>query len=392
MEFNMNDKKKNNLLYFADDEIVTGKTENKKVFVTKRINGKETHTKQEIPKETEYKRVENTQGFNFEREIVIGVNNKRNTKNNKSFNIPNKATSNIESSKKTKNRYNEYQKKSNKKSKNIKNKSNNKQKMEKQNENIGKQQKNRKKGINKVVITAISLIIMTISLAIMAFVTPIFNIKEIKVEGNDIVTTANIINLSRLKIEQNIFKNNKKEIENNIKENPYIENVTVKRILPGTINLKVTERKVEYQIKLISSYIYIDSSGNILENASSKANVLFIDGYSTTEEHLINEKKLYLTDIEKLKKVSKIKEALKSIDDLDEAEISVNIKDENEFIIYIKSENKKIYIGDITNLANKMLYVSKILEKEKDHSGIIFINGDLNSGFKPYFRETEIQE
>ena len=85
----MKNQGKNNLLYFEDDEIVTGKTENKKVFVTKRINGKETHTKQNIPKDTEYKRVPNTQGFNFEREIVIGVNSNKNAKNNNSFNKKN---------------------------------------------------------------------------------------------------------------------------------------------------------------------------------------------------------------------------------------------------------------------------------------------------------------
>lgn len=89
MILKMKNQGKNNLLYFEDDEIVTGKTENKKVFVTKRINGKETHTKQNIPKDTEYKRVPNTQGFNFEREIVIGVNSNKNAKNNNSFNKKN---------------------------------------------------------------------------------------------------------------------------------------------------------------------------------------------------------------------------------------------------------------------------------------------------------------
>ena len=100
----MKNQGKNNLLYFEDDEIVTGKTENKKVFVTKRINGKETHTKQNIPKDTEYKRVPNTQGFNFEREIVIGVNNNKNVKNNTSFNKKNITKKNkMVKSKKTQN-------------------------------------------------------------------------------------------------------------------------------------------------------------------------------------------------------------------------------------------------------------------------------------------------
>lgn len=236
----------------------------------------------------------------------------------------------------------------------------------------------------------VTFFIMIISIGIMALVTPVFNIQEIKVEGNSKVTTNNIINLSRIKIGENIFRNNKKKIEKNIKENPYIESVLIKRILPSTINLQISERKVEYQIKLISSYIYIDKSGNILENSNSKENVLTLEGYATTEESLINEDKLYEVDRNKLNKVAKIKEALKSIENFDESETIINIENEKDFVIHIKSENKKIYIGDTTNLSSKMLYIKKILENEKEHSGKIFINGDLNGGFRPYFREENI--
>jgi len=34
-----------------------------------------------------------------------------------------------------------------------------------------------------------------------------------------------------------------------------------------------------------------------------------------------------------------------------------------------------------------MLYILAIIEKEKDKEGDIFVNGDLNNKFQPYFRE-----
>ena len=370
----MNDQDKSNLLYFSDDEIITGKTDNKKVFVTKRINGKETHIKQksikkEEPKETEYKRVPNTQGFNFEREIVIGVNNKKPSKNNKSFNKPNIQKKKAGNTKKSK--------------KDIKKRNKHKGKIEVENKKIERKNKHRKKSPkSKMLITAISLIFMIIAMVIMALVTPAFNIQEIKVQGNSKVTTTNIINLSRIKIGQNIFQNNKNKIRDYIKENQYIENVEIKRILPGTINLIVKERKPEYQVKLISSYIYIDKQGNILENAQSQENAIVLEGLETSEENLINGKKLDKIDVDKLNDLSKIKEILSQIDDLELSEIKINIK----------KENKKIYIGDSSNLSNKALYIKKILENEKEHSGTIFINGNLNEGFKPYFREEEYKD
>jgi len=34
-----------------------------------------------------------------------------------------------------------------------------------------------------------------------------------------------------------------------------------------------------------------------------------------------------------------------------------------------------------------MLYIQRILENEEGKTGTIFVNGNLSSGFKPYFRE-----
>lgn len=410
----MKDQSKNNLLYFEDDEIVTGKTENKKVFVTKRINGKETHIKQkkaqkqETPRETEYRRVPNTQGFNFEREIVIGVNNSKKAQNNNSFNNPNSYKKNKNTSKNTKKegKHSKSSKKINKdnikkkskiKEKNSyakpsKNKKSNYDFYEDFNDTKNKRKIKKNKGKNKFFITIISLLSMTIALIIMALITPAFNIQEIKVEGNNKVPTANIINLSRIKIGQNIFKNNKKKISNYIKENTYIENAEIKRILPSTIIIEVKERKVDYQVKLISSYIYLDKKGNILENSENKENVIILEGLTTSEETLINGKKLNQTDTQNIYKIEKVTEGLKKIEGLDLSEVKINIKNENDFIIYLKNENKKIYIGDGSDLSNKMLYIKKILENEKDNSGTIFINGNLNEGFKPYFREEEYKE
>jgi hypothetical protein len=49
-------------------------------------------------------------------------------------------------------------------------------------------------------------------------------------------------------------------------------------------------------------------------------------------------------------------------------------------------ERKLLFIGDNSNLTNKMLYLKKILEETHESSGSIFVNGDIGNGFKPYFR------
>ena len=56
--------------------------------------------------------------------------------------------------------------------------------------------------------------------------------------------------------------------------------------------------------------------------------------------------------------------------------------------MYIAEEKKTVYLGNKTNLSNKMLYVQAILEKNQGKEGYIYVDGDLNNSFKPRFRES----
>ena len=72
---------------------------------------------------------------------------------------------------------------------------------------------------------------------------------------------------------------------------------------------------------------------------------------------------------------------------LDGQVTSIDISDKSNYSIYLNGEKKRVYLGDGSNLSNKMLYVQAIIEQEKGKEGEIFLNGDLNNGFRPYFRE-----
>lgn len=330
-------------LYFSDEELNNETTGEKKVFVTKRINGKESHVKaSKIKKENKRdikKENERKEKFNFNDEIVIGVN----------FIKPAK---------------NEEEEK-------IKNKKNKKKK--------------KKYKYNVKLITFVSCFLLVIASVIFALTAPIFNIAKIEVTGNSKVQEENIKSLSGLKIGENIFKFNSSVISN-IKENAYIENVEVKRALPDTVKIKVTEREVKYQINLINSYVYIDKYGYILEKSAEKKAVPTIVGLKITEDDLMKKTRLEGKDIETLNKILKITEAAKIIN-IDNIITEINTENDTDYVLYIESEAKTIYIGDTTNLTNKMLYIQKILQNEKGKSGKVFVNKDMTTGFKPYFRE-----
>ena len=65
---------------------------------------------------------------------------------------------------------------------------------------------------------------------------------------------------------------------------------------------------------------------------------------------------------------------------------SIDISDKTEYILYLDKELKTIYFGDASNISNKILYILAIMEENKGIDGYIYINGDLNNKFQPYFR------
>ena len=336
---------KNNILQFeADDTSKTGMN-GKQVFFTKRINGKVTRNK-EIEHENKF--AQNKEKNDDELFIEfknVRVNQERNPQKN---NTPKKNNNN-------------------------------------------KQQKSKKKRKKISIIPKIAvLFLFIIGIGIFAFISPIFNIRKIEVNGNNKIDEDTVVSLSGINIGKNIFQISKKEVANNIKENSYINNVEIKRILPGTLKLDVEERKIAYQVKVINSYVYLDYQGYILEVSSKKEKVPLVEGFTTNQDTLLNGKRLYNNDIKLLRAILRIMETAKT-SEIDNLISKISVKN-NEYILELSKENKLVYLGYATDLTNRMTYVKIIVDKEKGKTGKVFVDKDINNGFKPYFREESLEK
>lgn len=245
--------------------------------------------------------------------------------------------------------------------------------------------KKRKKKIKFIIKIVISLAII-IGGIIFAVTSPIFNINKIDVVNNAEVSSETIISLSELKLEENIFKFKKSDVAKKIKENAYIENVEIRRMLPNCIQIDVKERTPRYSVDFMGKYVYINTQGYLLEISEDSKGLPIIQGIVTQEEDVVLNKRLCKEDLEKLEDVIKIMDIAKE-NGLEDKITYIDIKDKMQYYVYMRDEDKKIYLGDRTNLSNKMIYVVAILEKEEGKAGEIFVNGDLNNKFQPYFRE-----
>lgn len=265
---------------------------------------------------------------------------------------------------------------------------NNQKQEEKTKQKMSKKQRQilKKKKRIKRMLKFTALLIIIIAGIIFALVSPIFNIKEIDVSNNEQINAETIISLSQLNLGQNIFKFNKNKVNKNIKTNAYIESVEIKRKLPNKVQIQIEERKQEYNVEFLNGYAYINNQGYILQISEEKQALPTIQGISTPDEQIVEGNRLNSEDLEKLEVIIQIMNICKNYE-LDSKITNIDISTKDEYTLYLEEEKKTIYLGDKSNLSNKMLYVQVIIEENRGKEGAIFVNGDLNNNFKPRFKE-----
>lgn len=212
--------------------------------------------------------------------------------------------------------------------------------------------------------------------------SPMFNITKINISGNLNVSEEQIISLSKIQLDTNTYKMNNAKVEQNIKENAYIDSVVVKRKLPNQINIEVSERKPQYMLKYGNAYVYISSQGYMLEISEERLETAVISGYTTSEENIKPGNRLNQEDLKKLEVVLKIMESA-SNNDVAPDITEINIADVNNYTLKLEGKGKIAYLGDGTSINDKMIVLKQMIIKAEGKSGEAFLM-DKN---KMYFRE-----
>lgn len=234
-------------------------------------------------------------------------------------------------------------------------------------------------------IVSFILIIMVISVtATILIKSSYFNIKEIEVKNNNIVTRDEVITLANI-TNQNIFLLNKQKVETNIKNNPYIDEVKINRKLPNKIIVDIKEKDVRGIVRLKNAFVDIDSKGRMVHtvNKFPDGKLILVEGIDVKEyifnENVTNdERKLNaLINILQLFVLENVKKDIEKVD----------IKDPYSVIIKTK-KGIDIDVGDTSNLEYKISFAYTLLDNEnvKGKQGIIKVSSDGTAVFNEYKR------
>ena len=178
--------------------------------------------------------------YNAENEIIIGVTTKP-----KEVRVDKKRSTRTKPANNKRNANNRKRTSNTKKSKNRKEELNTQYV---KNKHITKDEEIKKINRKKVFISLFILLIIVIAGIIYFLTTPMFNITNIEVTGNEKNSVDTYVSLTKIELNStNIFEVTKNKITKNIKENPYVESVQIKRKLPSTLEIVITEREVSYQ-------------------------------------------------------------------------------------------------------------------------------------------------
>lgn len=237
----------------------------------------------------------------------------------------------------------------------------------------------------KIVLKWLGAIAILAGIICFALLSPIFNIQNIEVMGNSKLTKEEIVSLSKISKNENIFKILTLKAEEQIKQNAYVESVNINKKFPNTIEISIKERMPKFLLKFGNSYVYLNSQGYMLEISSKKLNLPIIIGTKTTEEQYITGNRLAQNDLEKLETSIKIMDVATN-NGIESLVTSIDISNENNYKIYFETEKKTAYLGDCSNLETRMLYVVAIIKNEKNIEGEIFVDMNLNSE-NAFFRE-----
>ena len=207
----------------------------------------------------------------------------------------------------------------------------------------------RKKRRIRRLVKVISIVSLVTIALIFAFTSPMFNIKNIEIENNNILSKERIISVSHLTKGQNIFRFLKADIETYLKEEPYIESATITRQLPDTVKINVKERNRDFSVKFMNSYAYINNQGYILEISEDSKGLPIIQGIETPEEEVQVGKRLNKADLKKLDEVIQVMTIAKE-NEIADLISTIDISDKNEYILYLDKENKTVHLGNSSQL------------------------------------------
>jgi len=212
------------------------------------------------------------------------------------------------------------------------------------------------------------MLLLAVALICICLFTPLFNIKNVEITGNSIISSEQITQAAAIPPENNIFRINKRAITKSILSIPEIEQVKIRRLLPSKVRISVIETPPVMYFPYMTGYVATNKGGRA---------IALLDDVS--ESDLIKMAGLEIKKVEICEKISvqdtvKFDIIVETISKLNEKGFLGDIRAchfENltDVHLYLKDGTKVIF-GKIEELDYKLSVLENILPRVHRSEGV----------------------
>ena len=224
------------------------------------------------------------------------------------------------------------------------------------------------------------IIFLLISGLILAFVVyvPIFTLQQIKIIGATYITADDILKVGNIYIGEPLFQLETDSVANRLSQDLRIEEVSVRRSLPSTLEVTIKERVPIATIVCNYGYLDMDKNGKIIDSYKNlkTMQIPMITGATVTD--------LYIGDDVQDELVKKILGFLQKIDAASLNKISeVAIISADYIVAYTNTEKSvQIRIGKLERLDEKARLTEDFLKDlENNPNPIEYVDFNYTAPF-----------
>ncbi len=226
------------------------------------------------------------------------------------------------------------------------------------------------------------LVIVLLSVGAVLSLTVFFHIETIEISGNERYSEEEILSHCTIDTGENLFLSDTQAAKEMLQRNlPYVYNAQIKRKLPSSIEITITEAQVAYAIQnKDKTYIYMDDNFKVLETqAKEKQGILILKAEVSNAVIGTN---IEFKNEDTANCLSKLAQAVKDNNFTEITSIySNNISD--NYVVY---DNRiKFKLGTCENIDNKIYQALAACEQLNDSSpnikGTISVTGDKSLYF-----------
>ncbi|BGE82665.1 cell division protein FtsQ/DivIB [Staphylococcus petrasii] len=230
----------------------------------------------------------------------------------------------------------------------------------------------RQKRIQYIILTSLILLIL---LFLIYMFTPLSRISHINISGNKNLSNQQVEKALDVKPGSRMYTYSKRKGINNLEQNPLVKNVEIKKRLPNTLNVQVTENNVVGVVKDKNKYTPIIEGNKELKDYKGDiaGSGPILDGFKGSDKDNM------------VKALSNMSSEVRDM--ISEISYAPEANKQSRILLYMKDGMQ--VVGDYKTIADKLKYYPQMSQSlNKDDSGNLQTQGyiDLSVGasFIPY--------